>query len=122
MKASSWAGAIALLFFAVTGAYAQDSAVTPVPPATETFTPELWNIHFQTTFLPQYHGSFPAAYSGHNSLSPNPELNMSFTATLFLGLKAWEGGFLYANPEVPAGSGFSHVTGIADFSNGEISK
>ena len=47
---------------------------------------------------------------------------MSFTATLFLGLKAWDDGFLYADPEVPAGSGFSHVTGLADFSNGEISK
>jgi len=86
------------------------------------FQPELWNIHFQTTFLPQCHGSIRATYSGANSLSPDPELNMSFTATLFLGLKTWEGGFLYADPEVPAGSGFSHVTGIADFSNGEISK
>ncbi len=41
---------------------------------------------------------------------------MSFTATLFLGLKTWKGGFLYADPEVPGGSGFSHVTGLADFS------
>ena len=86
------------------------------------FTPGLYTLHFQTTLLPQYHGSFPASYSGANSLSPDSELNMSFTATLFLGLKTWEGGFLYADPEVPAGSGFSHVTGIADFSNGEISK
>jgi len=86
------------------------------------FTPPSWNLHFQTTFLPQYHGSFQAAYSGANSLSENSELNMSFTATLFLGLKVWEGGFLYADPEVPAGSGFSHVTGVADFPNAEISK
>ncbi len=86
------------------------------------FTPGLYTLHFQTTLLPQYHGSYPALYTGANSLSPSPELNMSFTATLFLGLKAWEGGFLYADPEVPAGSGFSHVTGLADFPNGEISK
>jgi high affinity Mn2+ porin len=88
----------------------------------EAFTPGVYSLHFQTTFLPQYHGSFPANYSGSNSLSPNSELNMSFTATLFLGLKAWNGGFLYADPELPGGSGFSHVTGLADFSNGEISK
>lgn len=100
--------------------YAQEAVAAPS--AQENFKPELWNVHFQTTLLPEYHGSFPAAYSGANSLSPNPELNMSFTATLFLGLKLWEGGFLYADPEVPAGSGFSHVTGVADFPNGEISK
>lgn len=90
--------------------------------SSESFQPESSNLHFQTTFLPQYHGSIPAVYTGSNSLSSNPELDMSFTATLFLGLRAWEGGYLYADPEVPAGSGFSHVTGIGDFPNGEISK
>lgn len=100
-----------------TGAVQADDAQAP-----DAFAPELWNYHFQTTFLPQYHGSFSALYTGPFSLSNKPELDASFTATLFLGLKTWEGGFLYADPEVPAGSGFSHVTGIADFSNGEISK
>jgi high affinity Mn2+ porin len=83
---------------------------------------QLWNIHFQMTILPQYHGSFPAQYSGKLSLSDQPEFPASFTSTLFLGLKGWDGGFLYADPEVPAGSGFSGVSGLADFSNGEISK
>ena len=98
------------------------AAFSPAPACAEDSAPEVWNLHFQNTWVPQYHGSFPAAYSGANSLSTSPELNLSFTATLFLGLKLWEGGFLYADPEVPAGSGFSHVTGLADFSNGEISK
>jgi high affinity Mn2+ porin len=91
--------------------------------AAEAFTPELWNIHFQMTLLPQYHPGFSALYSSHTtSLKNTDELNCSFTATWFLGLKAWEGGYLYANPECPAGSGFSMVTGLPDFPNGEISK
>src|SRR5665213_4269243 len=88
----------------------------------EAFVPQTWNLHFQTTILPQYHGSFPAAYSGKLSLSPAPELAASFTATAFLGVKVWDGGFVYYDPEIPAGSGLSGVSGIADFSNGEISK
>lgn len=99
-----------------TAGWAQDS------PTKDDFSSREWSVHFQITFLPQYHGPFPASYSGANSLSSNSELNMSFTATIFLGLKAWDGGFLYADPELPAGSGFSHVTGIGDFPNGEISK
>ncbi|HXL72164.1 MAG TPA: hypothetical protein VN963_00945, partial [bacterium] len=70
----------------------------------DTFTPQYWDLHFQTTFLPQYHGSFPAAYSGKLSLNPGPELAASFTATAFLGLQVWKGGFLYYDPEIPAGA------------------
>lgn len=107
-----WTILIAILFISLT----LHSQVQ----ADETSSP--YSLHFQTTFLPQYHGSFTAKYSGPNSLSNGSELNMSYTGTFFLGLQTWQGGYLYADPEVPAGSGFSHVTGIADFSNGEISK
>jgi high affinity Mn2+ porin len=88
----------------------------------EIFVPQTWNFHFQTTLLPQYHGSFPAAYSGKLSLNPGSELATSFTATGFLGVKVWAGGIVYYDPEIPAGTGLSGVSGIADFSNGEISK
>ncbi len=88
----------------------------------EIFVSQTWNLHFQTTLLPQYHGSFPAAYSGTFSLDPAPEMATSFTATAFLGLKIWDGGFIYYNPEIPAGTGLSGVSGLGDFSNGEISK
>lgn len=88
----------------------------------EIFVPQTWNFHFQTTLLPQYHGSFPAVYSGKLSLNPGSELATSFTATAFLGVKVWDGGIVYYDPEIPAGTGLSGVSGIADFSNGEISK
>jgi len=88
----------------------------------DSFVPENWNLHFQTTILPQYHGSFPADYTGMESLNPEPELATSFTATAFLGIKVWEGGFVYFDPEIPAGTGLSNVSGLGDLSNGEISK
>ena len=90
--------------------------------ADDAFTPSDYSLHYQATFLPQYHGSFPAQYSGSLSLKNTPELNASFTTTLFLGWNPWAGGFLVANPEVSAGSGFSGVDGLADLPNGEISK
>lgn len=82
--------------------------------------PESWNIHFQTTLLPQYHGSFPAKYSGSNSLSPGPEMEASLTATLFFGVRLWDGGAFYLDPECAAGNGFSDVAGIASFPNGDV--
>ena len=89
---------------------------------TDTFAPQEFSLHFQATLLPDYHGSFPAQYSGPFSLKNTPELNASFTTTFFAGWNPWSGGFLYANPEVSAGSGFSGVDGLADLPNGEISK
>jgi high affinity Mn2+ porin len=87
------------------------------------FVPPLWNVHFQTTFVPEYHGSFYALYPGNpgaGSLIDSPELDMSNTWTLFLGGRLWKDGALYVDFEGAAGSGFSNVTGIAGFPNGEI--
>ncbi len=97
-------------------------SLSPVVWADDAFTPCGYSLHYQATFLPQYHGSFPAQYSGELSLKNTPELNASFTTTLFLGWNPWSGGFIYADPEVSAGSGFSGVDGLADLPNGEISK
>jgi high affinity Mn2+ porin len=110
-----------LLFVSLTPSlWADDTAINTGP---EQAVPEPYNIHYQMTILPQYHPAFPAKYtSPTTSLQNTPELNSSFTTTLFLGFTPWTGGFLYADPEIPAGSGFSQVTGLADFPNGEISK
>lgn len=87
------------------------------------FTPENWNVHFQVTFLPQYHGVFYALYPGNpggGSLFDSPELNSSTTSTLYLGGRLWKDGAFYLDAESAAGSGFSNVTGVAGFPNGEI--
>ena len=81
---------------------------------------ELWSIHAQATAVPQTHGSFYAPYSGNNSLSSDSEFKTSFTGTLFLGRKLWDGGEAYFDPEMSGGTGLSQTKGIAGFPNGEI--
>jgi high affinity Mn2+ porin len=79
-----------------------------------------WSVHFQLTVISQWHPPFSAPYSGARSLRSGTEIKTSLTTTLFLGVRLWRGGELYANPEASAGQGFSNVTGIAGFPNGEI--
>ncbi len=78
-----------------------------------------WSVHFQATSIGQRHGSFPALYSGPNSLPDHPENRVSLTATAFLAAHfgRWE---FVVNPEDAGGEGFGGVTGIAGFTNGEM--
>ncbi len=79
-----------------------------------------WSLHLQQTVVAQHHFSFQAPYSGANSLRPEAESKLSVTATLFLGARLWKGASLYFDPELSGGEGFSGVTGLAAFPNGEI--
>jgi carbohydrate-selective porin OprB len=81
--------------------------------------PEAWNWHAQATLLPEANGPFHAAYSGPASLQPIAEGRASFTATLYLGLRAWPGAQLYADPELSGGSGLSGTQGMAGVLNAE---
>jgi len=83
---------------------------------------ETWNAKAQTTYIWQAKSSFPAAYSGANSLSPEREKSYSFTATAALGVRPWAGGELYVNPEVAQGVPLSNLTGLGGFSNGEMAR
>ena len=83
-------------------------------------TTERWNLFYQATSIGQNHGSFFSLYEGPNSLSPQAENRVSLTTTLFFGLRLATNTQLYFDPEVAGGKGFSDVTGIADFPNGEI--
>ena len=83
-------------------------------------TPERWNLFYQATSIGQNHDSFFSLYEGPNSLSPLPENRVSLTTTLFFGLRLATNTQLYFDPEVAGGKGFSDVTGVANFPNGEI--
>lgn len=82
---------------------------------------ERYGVHFQATVITQHHGSFTSPYAGTNSLRPEEPRRTSVTSTLFLGARLpWAGGELYLDPEVAGGEGFSGVSGIAGFPNGEM--
>jgi high affinity Mn2+ porin len=55
-----------------------------------------------------------------NSLQNNSERDASLTTTLFLGFRLGKNTQLYFDPEIAGGKGFSAVTGIANFTNGEL--
>ena len=81
---------------------------------------ERWNLLYQATSIGQYHGAFNAAYSGPNSLQNHPEQDVSLTTTLFFGYRLTTNTYFYFDPEIAGGKGFSNVTGVANFPNGEL--
>jgi high affinity Mn2+ porin len=81
-----------------------------------------WNVHAQTTFLPQGYPPFRAPYNGPKSLPPGGQAQETWTATAFLGVKLWQGGEFYFNPELAQGFGLNGTQGLAGFSNGEAQK
>jgi high affinity Mn2+ porin len=81
-----------------------------------------WEIHGQSTFLPQGYPAFHAPYSGPNSLTPAPQLQQTWSNSLFLNARLWEGGEIYYNPELLQGFGLNDTLGVAGFPNGEAQK
>ncbi len=81
-----------------------------------------WEIHGQTTYLPQGYPGFRAPYSGVNSLTPAPQTQATWSNSLFLNMRLWEGGELYYNPELLQGFGLNDTSGVAGFPNGEAQK
>jgi high affinity Mn2+ porin len=81
-----------------------------------------WEIHGQTTFLPQGYPAFRALYSGPNSLTPAPQLQETWSNSLYLNARLWEGGEVYYNPELLQGFGLNDTVGVAGFPSGEAQK
>ena len=81
-----------------------------------------WNLHAQTTFLPTVYPAFRAPYAGTNSLPGSGQARETWTTTAFLGVRLWQGGEFYFNPELAQGFGLNGTLGLAGFSNGEAQK
>jgi high affinity Mn2+ porin len=103
--------------FGDNGNLAQGALASAAPPA-----PVNWEIHGQTTYIQQGYPRFRSPYLGVNSLTPWPQTRETFTASIFLGVKLWEGAELYYNPELLQGFGLHDTTGAAGFPNGEAQK
>jgi high affinity Mn2+ porin len=83
---------------------------------------DAWSVHVQTTVLPQGYWSIRSPYAGPNSLPAGGQLAATWTSTAFLGVKLWQGGEFYFNPELAQGFGINGALGLAGFSNGEAQK
>jgi len=99
-----------------------DSLWSPATPTTKLPETTDWNVHAQMTYLPQGYPSFSAPYTGPNSLPGRGQVQATWTTTAFLGVRLWEGGEFYFNPELAQGFGVNGTLGIAGFPNGEAQK
>ena len=81
-----------------------------------------WEIHGQTTYLPQGYPRFRALYTGPNSLTPAPQAQATWSNGLYLNARLWQGGEIYYNPELLQGFGLNDTVGVAGFPNGEAQK
>jgi len=76
----------------------------------------------QSTGIWQKHSGFSAPYSGPSSLSSDPEIGYTISATLFLGARPWKGTEFFLDPEIASGVPFSGLRGFAGVPNGESQK
>jgi high affinity Mn2+ porin len=81
-----------------------------------------WEIHGQMTYLPQGYPGFRALYTGPNSFTPAPQAQATWSNSLFLNVRLWEGGEVYYNPELLQGFGLNDTVGAGGFPNGEAQK
>jgi|tagenome__1003787_1003787.scaffolds.fasta_scaffold20950266_2 high affinity Mn2+ porin len=101
-----------------------DTPPWTAPSAAKTALPEStdWNVHAQTTFLPTAYPAFRSPYAGPYSLPGSGQARETWSTTAFLGVRLWQGGEFYFNPELAQGFGLNGTLGLAGFSNGEAQK
>ncbi len=84
--------------------------------------PDWLAVHGQATFVEQGNAAFHSPYRGPNSLDPAARGRETADLTLYLGVRPWAGGELWANGEVDQGFGLSNTLGVAGFPSGEAYK
>jgi high affinity Mn2+ porin len=118
-----WLGAMLLLFaMAIPAARGQDSSTPDQGQDSTKSTPpdsQPWNLHIQSTVGTQGHPSFPAEYSGLNSLKPGVEVKDTVSVDLMGGVRLWRGGEFFGDVVIWQGYGLSNTLGMAGFPNGE---
>jgi hypothetical protein len=100
-------------------------AGTPEGPSTTLFPPlplhsERYWVSAQDNIVFQYKPSFPAKYSGLNSLRAHEETATSNLGTLYLGYAPRKDLELYLDIESASGGGLSDALGLAGFTNVDV--
>ena len=123
MTRLGWLGAMLLLFaMAIPAARGQDSSTPDKGQDSTNSTPpggQPWNIHIQSTVVGQGHSSFPAEYTGLNSLTPGANVRETVSVDVTGGVRLWRGGEFFGDALMWQGYGLSSTLGVAGFPNGE---
>lgn len=105
---------------------ASPNAGTNTPPLTPTNPPaakeQFWNIHAQATYVGEWHPSFPAQYSGRESLDNHSQTAETFSADLYLGARLWNGAEFHLDGLFWQGFGFNQTLGIEAFPSAQAYK
>lgn len=109
--------------------YAQAaSSANPAPTGTATATnaetakEQFWNLHMEATYIGDWHSSFPAQYSGPQSLDSHSATAETVDYDLYLGARLWKGAEFHVDGLFWQGFGFNHTLGIEAFPNAEAYK
>ena len=94
-------------------------AAVAAPAAPET---DRINFHGQTTFVWQGYPAIRSPYAGANSLPGSGEGRDTFDATLYAGVRLWQGAELWIDPEIDQGFGLMDSHGAAGFPSAEAYK
>ena len=84
--------------------------------------PGSWELHGQTVFVYQGYPPFSAPYDGPQSLPAAGQSRETWAVSAFLGVRLWEGGEFYYNPELLQGFGVANTQGAGGFPNGEAQR
>jgi high affinity Mn2+ porin len=83
---------------------------------------DIVNFHGQTTFTWQGYPAIRSPYSGPNSLPGSGEGREITDATLYAGVRLWQGAQFWINPEIDQGFGLANTHGVAGFTSAEAYK
>jgi high affinity Mn2+ porin len=112
-KVPRWVRLFAIVVIAPTFASAQDAS-NVVPPDEQS-----WSLHIQSTAGAQGHPSFPAEYTGANSLTPGASVRDTVSVDVTGSIRLWRGGEFFGDLLIWQGYGLSKTLGLAGFPNGE---
>jgi high affinity Mn2+ porin len=84
--------------------------------------PDNVNFHGQFTAVEQAYPAIRSPYQGTNSLPHGGEGRETTDATLFAGVRLWQGAEFWINPEIDQGFGIGDAHGVAGYTSGEAYK
>ncbi len=79
-----------------------------------------WWLSAQVNVINQWHPTFPARYTGTNSMQPLREDATSVVSTLYSGLRVGSRTELFLDVESAGGGGLSQALGLAGFTNLDV--